>query len=176
MKKALVYGGLLLSAFSPLLLALALLFSFRSGNAIGWALVAASILPIAFLGIFLQVARAVSPQTSLLPVRTRQQDQLVLAFVSSYLLPVATSILAVDSWSWVATGVLLLLLVLIYLRGNLLHLNPVLSALGYRLYAIDLENGVEIMLLSRHNRLAQKAVIDHLTELAEGVYIQKGRA
>jgi hypothetical protein len=61
----------------------------------------------------------------------------------------------------VATAVLVLLLAVIYVRGGLYHLNPVLALAGFRLYEVTEQNGRITMLLSRKNHLPQSGVVTY---------------
>lgn len=171
MRTAVVKLGLLLSAFSPLLIAISLVKVVGTTNYSLYLWTVAAALPLAFLWLVLRAAARL-PAAQLTPTQTRRQDEQVLAFTASYILPLVALFLGSDLGAWVAAAVLLALLVLVYVRGDLVHLNPVLTAIGYRLYAVEQVNGTEVMLLTRSGYVQQHADINDVVQLSDHVYLQ----
>lgn len=152
MRRALVATALFASAFSPVLVALALV---STPFDLWWAdigLVVACALPAAVVPLVLRSARRVQ-STRVRFSRVRRTDRDVLAFMVSFVLPIASAFFAVDAGRWAATGVLLGLLMIIYIRGQLFHLNPVLAAIGYRSFEVENVDGVVVSVLSRRRSL-----------------------
>lgn len=169
MRRSLVGGSLLASAFSPLLAVMVLIV--RPGGA--WMTSALVVAVLAPVPVLLLVLRALSrlQETRLHSQQTRSRDTDVIGFVSSYVLPLAAVILAGEGVRDAATLLLLAFVALIYVRAGLFHLNPTLTILGYRLYEVVQENGAAVMLLTRARHLPQQGDID-ARRLADGVLIQ----
>lgn len=161
---------LLASAFAPVVAVLAVVQSDSLGawTAVIVALCLASVL---FLLVVLRTTSRVQNKT--LPrEQVRRSDESVLAFTSAYLLPVAITVFAADNTLGLAgSSVIVLLLGVIYARGELYHLNPTLALLGFRLYEITDTSGVSTMVLSRAKHLKQKGDLD-VQLLADYVAIQ----
>lgn len=162
--------ALLASAFSPLLAVMVLVV--RLGGD-GWLTVALMLVALAPVGVLALVLRALGrvQVTRLRTRRIRSRDQDVLGFVSAYVLPVAAALFAGDTSGDLASLLLLALVALVYVRAGLYHLNPSLTLLGYRLYEVEQDNGVEVMVLTRDRHLAQHGELD-ARRLADGVLIQ----
>ena len=149
-----VGAGLLASAFAPLVLVVALLRVHEVGLW-AWALVAASIAAMVLLVAVLRTAARIQAHT-VETTAVRRADERVLGFTGSYLVPTVVVLLGGKDWATaVTTSVLLVLLAVIYVRGGLYHLNPVLALAGFRLYEVTEENGRLTMLLSRQEHLPQ---------------------
>ena len=144
--------GLFASAFSPVLVALALVtspFPWPPGNvflAVGCALHA--------LLVWVTLAGAKKLQDNRVRFsRVRRTDRDVLTFMASFVLPIAAAFFAIDAAKWVATGILLLLLIVVYVRAQLFQLNPVLTMLGFRVFEVENADGVVVTILSRRRSL-----------------------
>lgn len=152
MRAGLVATGLFASAFSPVLVALSLV---TTPFDVWWAdagLVALCAAPVAFVPLALRSAKRVQ-STRLRFARVRRTDRDILTFMASFVLPIAAAFFAVDAAKWAATGVLLLLLMVVYIRGQMFHLNPVLAAFGYRSFEVENADGVVVGVLSRRRSL-----------------------
>ena len=152
MRVGLVATGLFASAFSPVLVALVLV---STPFDTWWAdatLVMACAVPAVLVSLALRSAKRVQT-TRLRFARVRRTDRDVLTFMASFVLPIATAFFAVDAAKWAATGVLLGLLMVIYIRGQMFHLNPVLAAFGYRSFEVENVDGVIVTVLSRRRSL-----------------------
>ena len=78
--------------------------------------------------------------------------------------------------SWVFAIALVLLLVVIYVRAGMYHLNPTLAVLGYRLYKVTAASGAVTMLLTKTRHIPQQGVVQ-CRYLGDDVAIQlKGRS
>lgn len=147
------------SAFAPLVTLLALLNLAELGR-VGWAILAACAL--SELMLFLTLRSLAGIQTeSITSASVKRADERVLAFASSYIVPVVIALFeGSDTNKIVGTVALVLFLALIYVRAGLYHLNPTLAAFGFRLYEVTLENGAATMLLSRSNRIPQRGRLE----------------
>lgn len=172
MRRSLVGAALLASAFSPLLAVMVLIVNLGGEVWLTVVLMVVALLPIGGLALVLRALSRVQ-LTRLRTRRIRTRDQDVLGFVSAYVLPVAAALFAGDTSGDVASLLLLGLVALVYVRAGLYHLNPSLTLLGYRLYEVEQDNGVEVMVLTRERHLPQHADLD-AHRLADGVLIQLG--
>lgn len=171
--KGIVGAGLLVSAFAPLLALIAILKLSTLGW-VSWAILAGCLLSLALLWLVLRgVARIQARPVE--SAEVRRADESVLAFTSSYVVPVVVALFSDDTASLVATIALVLLLVIIYVRAGLYHLNPTLAVIGFRLYEVTATSGAATMMLSRSRHLPQQGIIE-CRYLGDNVAIQlKGR-
>ena len=170
--KAWVGLGLFASAFSPVLVALALVTTPFDSVVPDLLLVLVCAAPALIVGVTLRALRRLQ-DNRVRYVKVRRVDRDVLAFMASFVLPIATAFFAVDAARWAATGVLLALLVVVYVRGQLFHLNPVLSALGFRLFEVETAGGAVMTVLSRRRSLPEGSVLAR--RFSDELYIDFGR-
>lgn len=165
-------AGLLASAFAPLVALLALLRS-RELGWLSWMIVGVCLLSVMLLGLVLRSLARIQ-QRPLAGESVRRADERVLGFTSSYVVPVAMALLGgSDLPTLVATGGLVAVLALIYVRAGLYHLNPTLALAGFRLYEVTAVNGSVTMLLTKRRHIAQNEVLE-CRYLGEDVAIQLG--
>jgi len=171
--KGIVATGLLVSAFAPLLALIAILKVPALGW-VSWGILAGCLLSLVLLWLVLRALARVQSR-AVESVRVRSADEKTLAFASSYIVPVVLALLGHNLAALVATIALVLLLVVIYVRGELYHLNPTLAVIGFRLYEVTAASGVVTMVLSRSRHLAQQGVVE-CRYLGDNVAIQlRGR-
>jgi hypothetical protein len=144
--------ALFASAFSPALVALALVLSPFDSVGADVALVVVCAVPAFLVPVALSGARRLQDDRVRFS-RVRRTDRDVLTFMSAFVLPIATAFFAVDVAKWEATSLLLLLLVVVYVRAQLFQLNPVLTVMGFRIYEVEDDRGVVVTVLSRRRRL-----------------------
>lgn len=165
--------GLLASAFSPLLVALTLLVQPLPGPWWNAALALLFALPIALLTLVLRAVGTLPPERVAVRSATPKDVDLI-AFMASYLVPIAVALFALDLPRLIAMAVLLLLLVVVYLGAELYYLNPLLACFGFRLYhVVDDGSGVTVAVLTRRRGLAAGGVVNGQL-LAPGIYIELG--
>jgi hypothetical protein len=173
MRVAAIGLGLLASAFSPLLVALALVVQPLPG--LVWNVVLAVIfaLPVGLLVLVLVAARSLPPER--VEVRSATpRDIDVIAFMASYLVPIAIALFAVDLPRLIAMVVLLVLLAVVYVGAELFYLNPLLACFGFRLYqVVDDTTGIAVAVLTRRRGLAAGGAVDGQL-IAPNLYIELG--
>lgn len=154
----LVGVGLLVSAFAPMVAVLTIL-RFHQLGIFAWILLGVCALAVLLLALVLgQVGRI--QERSIVPKQVRRCDDRVLAFASSYIVPVAIAAFGKDdAVTLVGAAALVVLLAVIYVRGQMFHLNPTLAVAGYRLYEVTETNETVTMLLTRRTYLAQTETI-----------------
>ena len=155
-----VGAGLLTSAFAPLVLIVAVL-RVRDLGPWGWALIVASLAALLLLGAVLKTAVRIQAHT-VETTAVRRADERVLSFTGSYLVPAVIVLFGGKDWlTAVATTALVALLAVIYVRGGLYHLNPVLTLFGFHLYEVTEKNGHITMLLTRKDHLPQAGAVSY---------------
>lgn len=142
---------LFLSSYSPLLVVFSLLDSFGRGTpSIICAILAAvfaAMLPV----LFWTNRRTDLQELRLTTAEPRDGD--VLAYVATYLVPFASSVVA-TSHEKAALGVFIGLIGVLYVRTELFYVNPLLAIAGYRVYAADTPGGTPVILLCRRRFIA----------------------
>jgi MFS family permease len=170
---ALIGAGLLASAFSPLLVALALLVQPLPG--LGWNILLAAVLalPTVLLGLVLRAASTLPPERVTARTAT-PRDIDTIGLVASYLAPIAIALFAPDAPRLVAMAIMLVLLMVVYVGAELFYLNPLLACCGFRLYqVIDDQTGVTVAVLTRRRGLGAGGVVDGQL-IAPNTYIELG--
>ncbi|WP_143588445.1 hypothetical protein [Tersicoccus sp. Bi-70] len=174
MRASLVGGGLLLSAFGPLA---ALVLLAGSPLPVAWWNMAGAVLMLAVTALAGTVVRAArgSQAVPLRCVEVRQRDSDLLSLLGAQMVPVVLAVFAgSDPARQVAMVLYLLIFAVVYVRGRLYYLNPVLALAGFRIWELELENGAAVRLLSRAEFLPQHGVV-RAHRLAPGVFIASRR-
>lgn len=163
---------MLASAFAPLVAVLALVRMDQLGW-IGWVILGVCVAAVLLLALVLAGVAKLQERT-VVSTSVRHADERVIAFTSSYLVPVVVAAFAPPELTTLAaTLVLLAVLVVIYVRAGLYHLNPTLAVIGFRLYEVTVDNGTVVMLLSRARHIPQQGVVSG-RYLGENVAVQWG--
>lgn len=157
--RRLVGVGLLASAFAPLVALLAVLKLDDFGR-VSWLILIASFAAVLLLFAVLHSLSGIQLR-SLQTTSVKRADERVLAFTSSYVVPLVVALFGGAKGSAVvATWVLVAVLAVIYVRAGLYHLNPTLAVLGFRLYEVTADNGAVTMLLTRRNHIPQHGSLE----------------
>ena len=144
--KRVVAARLLGSAFAP-----DRLVSRDAAKKLGrgtYVVVAACVLSLLLLVIVLRELQSIQ-EVAIQPKQVRRADERFLAFASTYIVPVAIAAFGRgDTAALVGTSAIVVLAV-VYVRGEMYHLNPTLAICGYRLYEVTATNDTVTMVLSR---------------------------
>ncbi|MCV7078717.1 hypothetical protein [Mycobacterium szulgai] len=172
--KRVVGIGLLASAFAPLVALLAVL-KLTDFGWVSWVILGASAAAVLLLAVVLRSLAKVQSRV-VETTSVRRADERVLAFTSSYVVPLVVALFGGARGPAVAaTWALVVLLVVIYVRAGLYHLNPALAVFGFRLYEVTATNGTVTMLLAKRNHIPQRGPLE-CRYLGDDVAIQlKGR-
>lgn len=145
MFRSYAYWVLFLSSYAPLfgLLALRNWGSWRAFS----VLLGLMILSVTFLCIFLKAARDLNPEAhQIIAVKNRSSEALI--YIASYMIPFV--LLDINNWRDVLALIALFWLVgSIYIRSNLVYINPTLNLFRYGMYEIQNSAGQELILISR---------------------------
>jgi hypothetical protein len=160
---------LFLSSYAPLFVILGIRNSFGY-QVISIALyVVAGISILALLG-YLAVVRRLAPH-SIVASQSSAKDGEAMSYVVTYLLP----FLGLDSTSradQISLGVFLLVLAVLYISSNLIHMNPTLSFLGFRILEVDTEGGKRSILLTRRSYIRPGTSIE-VVSLDDSILLEK---
>jgi hypothetical protein len=158
---------LFLSSFSPLLVVFGLLESFGAGwpSIVCFAIAGASLV---FLFLALSTWRTLGA-SRVTVARARHRDADVIGYVATYVVPFAA--LGVESWRQkVALLGFLVLVGVLYIRAHLFYVNPILSAIGYRLFEVETSGGRVMLVISRRKYIQVNTQID-LRTLSDYIFL-----
>lgn len=104
-------------------------------------------------------------------VSVTQRDTDVMGYIASYLIPFVSFSLASVQQA-VALSVFFGVLFLIYVRSNMIYINPMLNMVGYHLYEVEIEHDPSPRFYITHQRLKRGDDI-HFTPLSDDIYLEK---
>ena len=100
----------------------------------------------------------------------RTADKEIVAFVLSYLLPLAK--LAPTAVDWRVNLFVLGLLIVIVLTTHSYHFNPLLGLLGYHFYEVSTADKVAFILITKQD-MRNKAQISMVVQLTDHIVLEK---
>lgn len=148
--------ALLASAFAPVV-GISAIASAGGSNCTSWAILGVC----ALFGTFplLVIKRIQTLQTDVIQTtNVCPADERVLAFTTTYLIAPVTAAVLKPGEFW-SSGLTIVFIAFVYIRGGLYYLNPSLALLGYRLFEVTTDNGSKLMVLSKRRHLPQKGLI-----------------
>lgn len=110
-----------------------------------------ALLALVCLLVMLGLARQL-PKISLKVMTIKATDTEVVAFIVTYLLPLAGPSQDLSTWALALIGVFLLIALS---TSNAFTFNPIMAAFGYHFYEIGIESGTTFLLISRRNLIAK---------------------
>lgn len=100
----------------------------------------------------------------------RRQDSETMSYIASYVVPFAAT--SLDSFEQVvALGIFLAVLCIVYINTSMIHINPMLSILGYNLFEIEDSEGDTKFLVSRRRLRRGNTVV--AIDIADGIFMEK---
>ena len=167
-----VRGVMLSAAYAPLLVLLAVLDSFRLPW-LRWTLVGAAVLGIFGTVTFLliEVPRRNATLEAVHAARPREGE--ALKFFASYVVPFFVTATAAPPARW---GLLIYLgmIALLYLQGDMYFSNPLLAALGYRIFELTRADQGFLLVISRSWHIAPGEVLS-LVPLGGYIFVEPHR-
>ena len=160
---------MLAAAYAPLLLLLAVLDSFRLPW-LRWAFAGLAVAGVLGTLLFLTVAiprRNAAPE-QVYSAKPREGE--ALKFFASYVVPFFVTTTAATPARW-GLLIYLVLIALLYLQGDMYFSNPVLAALGYRIFELGRADRGFLLVISRAWYLAPNESIS-LVPLGGYIYVQ----
>jgi len=132
---------LFITGYAPLLVLIAI---WRSFDPVGIGALVLAILSVAVLVVTLSKARGFQKQTIEI-TSVKNGGDAALAYLVAYIVPLATG----DLESWKAAASLLILGVVIgaiYIRTDLISINPLVYLFGYGIFLVNTERGESVVL------------------------------
>lgn len=157
MPSALTRTIIFLSGYLPLFL----IFTIQSFAAYCyWALLPLAIGVFAAVGLVVFLRWVRSSEARPIEIQDIQRnDAEVISYMFVYVLPFLQ--LDIDEGTnALGLGIFFLVLMVINVSSNMIHINPVLSLLGYHLYRITLVEGDSHTLLTRRSRIVRGTQIE----------------
>jgi hypothetical protein len=100
----------------------------------------------------------------------RRKDSDTMSYIASYIIPFAAT--AFDKVEQVvALGIFLVVLCAVYINSSMIHINPLLSLMGYNLYEIEDADGNPYFLTSKRNLRRGDTV--KAIDLANNIFLEK---
>jgi hypothetical protein len=141
------------SSFSPLFF----MFAVRTQNSgLRWTLGGVGFVSLATTLVLLWILRGTEP-TEVTVISVEAKDAEVVSYLVTYLLPF---LLVVDPnlRDIIALSLFLAVLGILYIRSNMLYVNPVLALLGYHLFLVRTREGSDssqLWVLSKGTRVPE---------------------
>lgn len=100
----------------------------------------------------------------------RRQDSETMSYIASYVVPFAAT--SLDSFEQViALGIFLIVLCIVYVNTSMIHINPLLSIMGYNLFEIEDGDGDTQFLISK--RRVRRGESINAIDIADGIFMEK---
>lgn len=160
---------LFLSSYAPLFLILGIRNSFGHPG-ISLALFVLAVFSVLGLVGYLAVVRRLEPH-GVVVQRATAWDSEAMSYVITYLLP----FLGLDSSNradQVSLAVFLVVVAVLYISSNLIHMNPMLSILRYRILEIDHDDGQRSILITRRSYIQSGTELDTVS-LSDSILLEK---
>ena len=160
---------LFISSYAPLLIILWVRDAFgdpRLSQALLWAALVSVSALFAYLGLISRLATH-----SVRVANASSRDSEAMSYIVTYLLP----FLGLDSQSLAdraSLGIFLAMLAVLYVGSNLIHMNPVLNLVGFRILEIESEDGKRTTLITRRAYIPSKTEIS-IVSLGDSVAMEK---
>jgi hypothetical protein len=163
---------MLASAYAPLLVLLAVLNSFGIPW-LRWTFLAVAAAGVAGTVLFLVLAIPRRNATIEKVYTAKPREGEALKFFASYVVPFFVTATALPAARW-GLLIYLLMISLLYLQGDMYFSNPLLAALGYRIFELGRLDRGFLLVISRSWHLAPDEMIA-LVPLGGYIYVQQGR-
>ncbi len=164
---------MLAAAYAPLAVLLSVLDSFRSGW-LRWALLGLAAAGLAGTVVFLALAVPRRNATVERVFSAKPREGEALKFFASYVVPffVTASAPATARWGLL---IYLTMIALLYVQGDLYFSNPLLAALGYRIFELGRADQGFLLVISRSWHIAPGDVLS-LVPLGGYIYVERQSA
>jgi len=159
---------LFLSSYIPLWVIFAII-TLRTMRVVSIIFMVLAVLSLAGTLIFLRLAQRFEGIQMAAGV-IRRKDSDTMSYIASYIIPFAAT--AFDKTEQViALGVFLVVLCAVYINSGMIHINPLLSLMGYNLYEIEDADGNPYFLVSKRNLRRGDTV--RAIDLANNIFLEK---
>lgn len=96
-----------------------------------------------------------------------------MSYLFTYLLPFLDLDLT-DGHYLASVIVFFLIIAVIYVRSNMIYINPVLTMAGYQIFRVETDYGNEVALITRRSHVPGNASVEAV-RLGDHVLFEKGR-
>ncbi|MGE0713324.1 MAG: hypothetical protein AB7N76_26475 [Planctomycetota bacterium] len=172
MPNALVRLLLFVSSYFPLTVIIFFIY-FDTKRAVAVTSLSVGVVGVLLLLVyFLGVAPRIEGRRLTGIVKLTRKDSETISYLVSYIVP----FLAVPTDGWekqLALAIFVLVLALLYVNSSLIHINPMLSIFGFRVYEVTLPEDQAIALLTRRRVVRTDEL--HVIEISENVFLEKKR-
>ncbi|QRM34787.1 hypothetical protein [Microvirga sp. VF16] len=100
----------------------------------------------------------------------RRKDSDTMSYIASYVIPFAATAFN-DIEQVVSLVIFLVVLCVVYVNTGMIHINPLLSILGYNLYEVEDDQGNSYFLMSKR-RLRRGDDVTAI-DVAESIFVEK---
>lgn len=153
-------SSMFLSSYAPLFLSLALL---KTNSKILWGLFAVSTFSVLVLALRIrQIKKHGRNKTTRKVKSIGLKNSDILSYVVTYLVPFSSAFPYNTKYDYLAFFVLFATIAVVYLKANLLHINPTLSILGYNVYELTLENNSKKIIITKR-KSGEFLAVDQVT-------------
>lgn len=141
---------LFLSSYSPLVAILAIR-AWPTNRSLSVLLACLALVSVLFLWLFVKATRGIAPEMIRVTSVSSMASE-TLSYVVTYLFPFLDIDYA-DPVGLLSVGLLFVVLSVIYVRANLIHVNPLLLMTGVHVFRVSTESGKELALLTRREHV-----------------------
>ncbi|WP_157004418.1 hypothetical protein [Brevundimonas nasdae] len=93
-----------------------------------------------------------------------------MSYIASYVVPFAATTLT-DVNQAFALAIFLAVLGIVYVNSGMIHVNPLLSAVGYNLYEVESTDGMPSVVLTR--KRIKRGDILSIIDIGDDVFVEK---
>lgn len=159
---------LFLSSYIPLWVIFAVM-TWQDKRNFAFAFLAVTLLSFVVTVLYLRLAQRLAGIDMAIGV-IRRKDSDTMSYIASYIIPfAATPFDKIDQT--VALGIFLVVLCVVYINSSMIHINPLLSLMGYNLYEIEDSDGNPYFLMSKRSLRRGNTVRG--IDLASGIFLEK---
>jgi len=159
---------LFLSSYIPLWVIFSII-TMRTLPYVAWTFVGLTVVSLIGTLVFMRAVQRFSGVELAVGVIHRKDGE-TMSYIASYIIPFAAT--AFDRTEQiVALAVFLIVLCIVYINSSMIHINPLLSMMGFRLYEIEDAQGNPYFLISKRNLRRGDSV--RAIDLANGIFVEK---
>lgn len=159
---------LFLSSYLPLGLVVAVLY-WDKQRVFGLGVLSVCLVGLLGALLFLRGANK-SAALTIGVTKLQRKDSEAMAYIVSYIVPFLA--FPEDSWQkWTAMAIFFLVLAVLYVRSDMIHINPILNLFGYYIFEATLQDGETVALISKQPRIKSGEL--RVSKAAETVYIHR---
>lgn len=133
-----------------------------------WIMAVASLVSVC--ATLMSYARRNGEQRELVIAECEQNDKEVLAFLLTYLLPLASTKDILEGLNWMTALYVYALILMVFTHARAFHFNPLLGLLRYHFYAVKDSHGKTALLISKNDRMKGESIT--VVSWAKDVYLE----